>query len=288
MSMRVAVRRPILVALAAALAGPALSAAAAQPTVEYALGLVPAQKTVEYDRPTAAEAKNCTIAMEKEGGVNAWVVRGPSGEVLRAFADTNGNRVVDRWSYYKDGIEIYRDLDSDHDTKVDQSRWLSAAGSRWGVDEDGNGSIDGWKMLSAEEASAEIVEALKNRDAAVFARLLPTKADLQAAGFEGDRLAELVARVAAAPKAFAAVAAAQKQIGPDARWTSMLTPQPPGILPAGTPGVGRDVTAYDNVVALVEGKAGNGQVFVGSLVRCGDCWRPVDAPQVAGEAGEAG
>jgi thiol-disulfide isomerase/thioredoxin len=288
MSIRRVPNRLALVAPAAWLAAACLPAAAAQPTVEYALGLVPAQKSVDYDRPTAAEAKNCTIAMEKEGGVNAWVVRGPAGEVLRAFADTNGNRVVDRWSYYKDGIEIYRDLDSDHDTKVDQSRWLSAAGSRWGVDEDGNGVIDAWKVLSAEEAGAEIVEAFKTRDAAAFARLLPTKADLQAAGFEGERLAELVARVAAAPKAFATAAAAQKQIGPDARWTSMLTPQPPGILPAGTPGVGRDVAAYDNVVALVEGKAGNRQVFVGSLVRCGDCWRPVDAPQVAGAAGEVG
>ena len=84
-------------------------------------------------KPPPVEHGPAPIAMEKEGGVNAWVVRGPAGEVLRAFADTNGNRVVDRWSYYKDGIEIYRDLDSDHDTKVDQSRWLSAAGSRWGV-----------------------------------------------------------------------------------------------------------------------------------------------------------
>ncbi|MFY8139894.1 MAG: hypothetical protein ACOVMO_04185, partial [Caulobacter sp.] len=121
MSMRLAVSRPAHLphALAAAVVAglAALPAVAAQPTVEYALGLVPAQKAVDYDRPAAAEAKNCTIAMEKEGGVNAWVVRGPAGEVLRAFADTNGNRVVDRWSYYKDGIEIYRDLDSDHDTK---------------------------------------------------------------------------------------------------------------------------------------------------------------------------
>ena len=292
MSMRLAVSRPAHLphALAAAVVAglAALPAVAAQPTVEYALGLVPAQKAVDYDRPAAAEAKNCTIAMEKEGGVNAWVVRGPSGEVLRAFSDTNGNRVVDRWSYYKDGIEVYRDIDSNHDTKVDQSRWLNSAGSRWGADEDGNGSLEVWKMLSAEEATAEVVEAIKNRDATAFARLLPTKADLQAAGFEGERLAELVARVAAAQKGFAQVAASQKQIGPDARWTSMLTPQPPGVLPAGAAGVSRDVAAYDNVVALVEGKSGNGQVFVGSLVKCGDCWRPVDLPQVSGDAGDVG
>ncbi len=281
--------RHLSVAAAACVFGlAALPAAAAQPTVEYALGLTPAQKGVECDRPTDAEAKNSTIAMEKEGGVNAWVVRGPAGEVLRAFADTNGNRVVDRWSYYKDGIEVYRDIDSDHDTKVDQSRWLNSAGSRWGADTDGNGSLDAWKMLSAEEASKEIVEAVRNRDAAMFARLLPSKADLEAAGFEGERLAELVARVAAAPQAFAKVVAAQKQVGADARWSSMLTPQPPGILPAGTAGVTKDIAAYDNVVALVESKAGNGQVYVGSLVRCGDVWRPVDAPQLAGEQGEVG
>ena len=52
--------------------------------------------------------------MEKEGGVERLVVRGPAGEVLRAFADTDGNRVVDRWSYYKDGVEVYREIDSDH------------------------------------------------------------------------------------------------------------------------------------------------------------------------------
>jgi thiol-disulfide isomerase/thioredoxin len=264
------------------------SVRAAGPTVEAALAQVPTQKNVDYDRPTAAEAKTCTIAKERDGSINLLVVRGPSGEVLRAFADTNGDGTVDRFSYYKDGVEVYRDIDANHDKKVDQSRWLNSAGSRWGVDEDGNSAIDAWKVLSAEEASAEIVEAVKNRDAAAFARLLPTKDDLQAAGFEGDRLAELVARVAAAPKAFAAVAGGQKQLGADARWASMLTPQPPGVLPAGMPGVTRDVMAYDNVVAIVDAKGGGSQVFVGSLVRCGDCWRPIDAPQLAGATGERG
>jgi len=67
----------------------------------------------------------------------------------------------------------------------------------------------------------------------------------------------------------------------------MLTPQAPGTLPAGMSGMTKDVSAYDNVVALVESKQGNGQVFVGSLVKCGDAWRPVDAPQLAGGIGES-
>jgi thiol-disulfide isomerase/thioredoxin len=65
-----------------------------------------------------------------------------------------------------------------------------------------------------------------------------------------------------------------------------MTPQPAGTLPAGTEGVVRDVMAYDNVMSIVENGAKNGQVFVGSLVKCGDAWRPVAAPQVSGEQGE--
>ena len=256
-------------------------------TVEQALAYKPSQAGVDYDVP--ADPKKCTIAMEKENGVSAWVVRDAAGDPLRAFADTNANRVVDRWSYYKEGLEVYRDIDSDHDTKVDQCRWLNAAGTRWGLDEDENGVIDAWKVLSAEEATAEIVAAVRGRDAAGFARLLPSKADLQAAGFEGDRLAELAARVAAAPEAFATLLASKEikgRLSPDARWSSMQAPQPPGVIPAGTPGVAQDVLAYDNLVAIVESKGGNSQFFVGSLVRCGDVWRPLDAPQFAGETGD--
>jgi hypothetical protein len=202
------------------------SVRAAGPTVEAALAQVPTQKNVDYDRPTAAEAKTCTIAKERDGSINLLVVRGPSGEVLRAFADTNGDGTVDRFSYYKDGVEVYRDIDANHDKKVDQSRWLNSAGSRWGVDEDGNSAIDAWKVLSAEEASAEIVEAVKNRDAAAFARLLPTKDDLQAAGFEGDRRPQGLRRRGRRPETarrrrplgeHAHPAAARRAAGRDAR-----------------------------------------------------------------------
>ena len=283
-------RRSAAPLFAAAVLFTALAAtASAQPTVEYALGLSPFQKNVDFDKVTAEDARNCSIKMEKEGGVNAWVVRGPRGEVLRSFADTNGDRVVDRWSYYKDGSEVYRDIDSNHNAKADQARWLNAGGSRWGVDEDENGTLDAWKSISAEEATAELVEALRSRDPAVLARLLPTKADLEAAGFAEPRLSELAGRVATAQKGFPAVAAAaQKQLGAAVRWNNMLAPQP-GVLPAGADGVAKDVVAYDNVVALVDAEGGKGgQVYVGSLVRVGDTWRPVDLPQVPGAQGEIG
>jgi thiol-disulfide isomerase/thioredoxin len=62
-----------------------------------------------------------------------------------------------------------------------------------------------------------------------------------------------------------------------------MTPQPAGTLPAGSDGVSKDVLAYDNVMSIVEQGQQNGQIFVGSLVKCGDAWRPVAAPQVSGD-----
>lgn len=278
-------RLPRLAACVAAALMPAAASAAA-PSVADALKLEPRQQGVDFDRPAADEAAAATIKQEKLDGVSALVVRAGDGRILRAFADVNGDRVVDRWSYFKDGLEVYREMDGDDaDAKADQSRWLNSGGTRWGVDRDGDGVLDAWQAISAEEASAEIVHALGRRDAAAFARLLPTKADLEAAGFSGDRLAGLTARVAAARQAFAKLAAEQKKIGPGAVWTSMLTPQPPGLLPAGSPGVEQDVTAYDNVVALAD-EAGTGvQVIVGSLIKCGAAWRPIDAPQLPGADG---
>ena len=258
---------------------------AAQPTVEYALGLKPFQKDVDYDQPAGDTASGATIKMEKEGGVTAWVVRDARGQILRSFADTNGDRVVDRWSYYRDGQEVYRDIDANFNAKADQARWLNAAGTRWGIDSDENGSLDSWKVISAEEATAEIVAALSTRDAARFRRLLPTASDLEAAGFAGPLLKDVTQRVAAAATGFAALARDQKQIGAEASWNNMLSTRP-GVIPAGTAGAAKDIVAYDNVVALIDSGSTSGQVYVGSLVRCGDAWRPIDVPQVPGASGD--
>jgi thiol-disulfide isomerase/thioredoxin len=271
--------------LALLLVPPAISAAAA-PTVAEALALEPRQKGVEYDRLEAGEVAKATINQEKFEGVSGLVVRGPDGRILRVFADSNGDRVVDRWSYFKDGLEVFREMATNpKDTKANEARWLNAGGSRWGVDRDTDGTIDFWKTISAEETTAEIVAALRDRDAARFNRLLPSKEDLAAAGFSGPRLEELLGRVTAARQQFPKLAAAQKKVGPAATWASMLTPQAPGILPAGSAGVERDVTAYDNVVVLAEDGGAGVQVVVGSLVKCGEAWRPLDAPQLAGDDG---
>src|SRR5690606_37599308 len=83
----------------------------AAPTVEDALKLAPVQPDVQYDKPTADEIKACKISPEKLNGATAWVVRGADGSVLRQFTDSNNDNVVDTWSYYRGGLEVYRDAD---------------------------------------------------------------------------------------------------------------------------------------------------------------------------------
>ena len=69
--------------------------AAEAPTAAQALGLTPIQSLVEYTIPSKEEAAQCTIRPEKENNATAWVVRNRQGEILRRFADTNADNIVD-------------------------------------------------------------------------------------------------------------------------------------------------------------------------------------------------
>ena len=144
--------------------------------------LTPVQKDVEYDIPAAADAAKCTIKAEKIGGQTGWVVRGPTGQILRQFVDTNGDNVVDRWSYFKDGVEVYRDIDENFNGKADQHRWFNTSGSRWGLDPNEDGKVNTWKIISPEEVTAEVVMALRDKDTARFNRLLITESEIKSLG----------------------------------------------------------------------------------------------------------
>ena len=135
--------------------------AADAPTPSAALKLTPIQSLVEYTIPNNEETAQCTIRPEKENNVTSWVVRNKQGEILRRFADSNSDNVVDQWCYFLGGLEVYRDIDSNFNGKADEYRWFNTAGTRWGVDKNEDGRIDSWRVISPHEVAEQVVFALK-------------------------------------------------------------------------------------------------------------------------------
>jgi thiol-disulfide isomerase/thioredoxin len=254
----------------------------ATPSAEQALNLLPTQEGVECDRPKADEAAKCKIAAQKINGQVGWIVEGPDGIILRKFVDTNGDNVVDQWSYYKDGIEVYRDIDSKFSGKADQFRWFNTGGTRWGLDKGGTGKVAAWKAISAEEATAEVVAALANQDARRFARVLLAADELQALGLGKTRAEAVAAKVAKADADFKKLAASQKSLTPDTKWLQ-FSGSKPGIVPAGTEDSTKDLRVYENVMAIVQTGDKHSQVHIGTLVEVGDTWKAIDAPSLPGE-----
>ena len=102
---------------------------------------------------------------------------------MRRFYDTNGDNYVDMWCYFLNGVEVYRDIDSNFNNKADQYRWFNTAGTRWAIDKNEDGKIDSWKVISPHEVAEQVVLAIKNRDPERFALLLITPSELSQAGF---------------------------------------------------------------------------------------------------------
>lgn len=252
------------------------------PSPEQALRLNPIQADVEYTRPTEEEVPQCTVRVIRAEGVVGWLVQDPAGLPLRRFLDTNGDNKVDQWCYFKDGIEVYRDIDSDFNGKADQYRWFNTAGTRWGLDKDEDGLIDQWRVISAEEVTAEVVAALVHQDWQRFARVALSAEELQALGLGPARTKELAEKLSTLAIRFKEAAVRPKGLGEKARWLH-FSGHRPGVVPAGTEGATRDVVVYENVVALVETGQQSAQVLIGTLVKVGEGWRVIDVPQVLGE-----
>lgn len=261
------------------------TAAAAAPSPKSALSIQPIHSEIDYDVPPAEAVDRCTVTDIDRKGWLGWEVFSPDGILLRRFADTNGDKKIDLWSYFRFGVEVYRDIDSDFNGKADQYRWLGTGGARWGIDSNEDSRVDQWKQISAEEASAEVVAALRESDPSRFSRLLITEKELQSLGLGRAKTEQLATKADRAARDFAGLAKRQSAVGTKARWVQFAA-SPPGVVPADTDGSTQDVLVYENAVAMFEQDGKSGQLMVGTLVKFGDAWRLVELPSVGGE-GEA-
>ncbi len=278
------VARRLLVALPMILFGSAnLDAAPAAPTAEQALALKPIQPGIQYETPSGADVKKCAVKLEKEGKTTAWVVRAEGGQVLRRFADTNGDNSLDVWSYFNNGLEVYRDQDTDFDNVADQYRWYHTGGSRWGVDEDEDGTIDYWKQISPQEVAEEAVLAIQQKDLERFNLLLLTKSELDRLGLGKTLKSQITDQRSTAAKDFGKLTREQKKISKATRFVDFGASRP-GVVPSGTDGSTKDITICENVSALVDNGGVPDQLLLGSLVQVGQAWRLVESPKL-GDSG---
>jgi thiol-disulfide isomerase/thioredoxin len=251
----------------------------ANPTAKEALKFAPVQKGVDITVPSPAEADRCKITARKEKGQVGWVIKDASGNVLRVFLDTNGDNVVDRWSYYRNGLEVYRDVDRNSNRKADKFCWYHTGGSRVGLDQSEDGIVDAWIAISAEEVTAEVVAALAEKDAARFARLVLTAEELKSLGLGPARLKELNKKISGIKARFKQLASQQDAAMADVKWVQFGGNQP-GIVPSGTDGATKDIRVYENVMAIFQKGEQHGQVLIGTLIQVGNVWRVIDLPTI--------
>src|SRR5262249_25512667 len=145
----------------------------------------PRQEGISYSTPTAEEQAKCTVKVISgtAPGSSGWLLLDAQNRPLRRFFDSNGDRAIDIWSYYKDGVEVYREISRAIDTakdKADHFRWFGVNGTKWGLAHNGDGKIDTWKVISPEEAGQEIFQAVATKNFARLTALLLSEANMRA------------------------------------------------------------------------------------------------------------
>ncbi len=264
------------------LVGMATVSHAAAPTPEKALALKPVQAGVDYEEVEPAKQSQCTVIDIDQGNWSGWEVLAKDGTLLRRFADTNGDQQIDLWCYFKFGVEVYRDIDENFNGKTDQYRWLATGGTRWGLDQDEDGLIDAWKQISAEEVTAEVVAALRDKDAERFAPLVISQKEIGTLGLGEAKKKQIGALTVAAIRGFGDLAKQQSVVAADAVWVQFAAGTP-GVVPTGTEESTRDLIVYENALAMFDQASGGGQFMVGTLVQVAPAtWRVVSLP-VLGE-----
>lgn len=277
-----------LLGMAVVLPRPAVAQQAKLTAEQLLRQYVPLQKGVEYDTPKPEELAKCRLVQEK----NSYVVYGPANEPLRRFTDSNGDGPPDMFRYYRLGLEVYREIDTNGDykarknTRPDQFRWMNWGGTRWGVDADEDGRIDSWKVISAQEAARVAVEALIAGDLKALSTVMLNEADIQALKVPAAIAKQLQDATTDLPKKAQASVANAKILNTRSVWVR-FDPPPPGLVLAEQSGAARDLVVYENAMAYVQNGEKLDLISVGEMVQVGDVWKLISVPTPLDTSGQA-
>ena len=257
-----------------------VQAQAQKPTAEHLLkGYKPSQKDVEYDTPEAAEMAKCNLTLEK----GSYVITNAAGQVLRRFTDSNGDGAPDMYRYYHMGLEVFREIDTNGNAKTktnmraDQYRWMNWGGTRWALDENEDGTIDSWKILSAQEAARIAVESMVSGDLARLSTVLLSDNDIRTLRLSPEMTRKLQDAVSDVPKKVQASLANSKALNRTSVWVR-FDPPLPGLILEEDLGAVSDVIVYENAMAIVQNGEKHDLISIGEMVQIGNVWKLASVP----------
>ena len=235
--------------------------------------VAPSQSGVDVDTLNEQEMQSATLLKEKTPEGFLYTLKSGGGLTIRTLRDTNNDNQLDQWGFYKNGVEIYRDIHSDREN---QMRWLNTGGTRWGIDTNKDGAIDFWKVLSPEETSEEVVGALAARDVNRFMRVALTADELRAFQCGQEMTQKLSAAISQQQQSFQQALQAIP-VSQNAQW-GQFSALRPSTIPTGTNGSANDMTVYYDAVTVINDGETSVYIQLGSLVKIGDVWKAIEAP----------
>ncbi len=240
--------------------------------------LAPKFEDISITTPDALELKSCRVELIKGNVPNSsgWVLKS-GDQTLRRFFDSSGNGKVDLWSYYKNGVEVYREFDTTGKGVPNNFRWLNTAGMKWGVGgvtAQGKGYIATWRMISAEEVSYEAFQAVATKDYARLQALFITENELALLKLPAAEAKKLVTRQQGAQKKFSDLIEQVKFAG--ARFETVEGSIPSCV----TIGDVETIKFSTRAIRYQIDKSSNQWLHTGELIQVGMAWRLTDSPSV--------
>ncbi len=250
-------------------------------TVEDAFKVQPRQKGVAITTPTPDVVQRCTVTAipnpKDPKSPMGYVVRDANNRTLRQFVSYDG-KSFNIIAFYTDGAEAYREVYPPTAGEPYQFRWLGANGTKWGIDKDRDGVIDEWVVMSPEELSQELFQAVLNNDVKRAAALTLNKANLDTLGLQGGEAQRLLDR-AGGVGARVAKASTDLKSPPTSEWMHLQLGVPQAT-PADAIGTREDLVFHKAGTVLVRDGANNKSFQTGEIVQVGRAWKLVDGPSV--------
>jgi len=257
------------------------------PTVAQMLGYRPRQEGVNYTTPPADATNACKVELVKgQRKGSGWLLRDGGGQPLRWFFDTNDDNKIDVWAYYKDGVEVYREIDTTFSGKPDQYRWFNGGGMKWGIDNDRDGKIAYWKAISPEEVSQEVLQAVIRKDYGRLEALLITEAEMKEMNLPAEMVTKIRDLRKNAPAKFQETVGKMPNLASGKVTWIHLETKAPRCLPADQIGTRYDVVKHSNGTIVCEVGGKNEWLQTGEIIQVGMAWRLVDAPTPGGNMDE--